>query len=587
MPARSRFALLVSIPLVLVTLVSSCAKKSATPPIHVAAKKKPKVMASSPEFAKFVDDYFDASFRFDPVAGTEAGLHQYDTELGDRSREAIDARIGELHAFLHKLHDLDPTRFSFDDSIDAAMIESDIRSKLLDLETLQTWKRNPMGYAELPGEGIDSLIKRDLATNWQRLLAVTRRLDEIPALYESAEKNLDDPPRVFTELAIRMSVGTASYLAGPVAAWAKGAAGDDPALLQKFEASNAKAIAATKKFNAWLKSDLLPRSKGDYAIGEKNFLAKLRDDEMVDMPLDELLARGEANLEKDSAAFVATAKKIDASKSPREVMAILERDHPTARNLIPSVKRSLEAAREFVVNHHLVTIPSDVRPIVEETPPYARSGAFASMDTPGPYEAKATEAFYYVTPVEKNWNARHKEEHLRLFNPYVVAMIDIHEAYPGHYVQFLYAPRFPTKTRKLLYCNTNVEGWAHYTEQMMVDQGFGGGDPKIRFAQLEEALLRDVRYVVGIKLHTAGWTVKQGAKLFEEKAFQEPANALEEARRGTYDPTYLYYTLGKLEIQDLRDEYMRKTGATLEQFHDAFLAQGGLPIPLMRKVLLR
>ena len=195
----------------------------------------------------------------------------------------------------------------------------------------------------------------------------------------------------------------------------------------------------------------------------------------------------------------------------------LSDDHPTADDLIPSVRRSIDEARRFLVEKKIVTIPSEVRPRIEETPPYARSGSFASMDTPGPFESKATEAFYYVTPVEKDWDARHAEEHLRLYNPPVVAMINVHEAYPGHYLQFLYAPRFPTKTRKLVFCGTNAEGWAHYTEQMMVDEGFGGGDPKVRLAQLQEALLRDCRYVVGVKLHTRGMTVEEGARVFVEK----------------------------------------------------------------------
>src|SRR5262249_31297303 len=287
-------------------------------------------------------------------------------------------------------------------------------------------------------------------------------------------------------------------------------------------------------------------------------LAKLKYDEMVELPLDELLARGQAQLDKDYAAFVATARTIDASKTPAEVMKSLSDEHPSAADLIPSVKRSVEAARRYLVEKDLVSIPSEVRPLVQETPPFDRGGSFASMDTPGAFETKAAEAFYYVTPVEKDWDAKHQEEHLRLFNPYVVDMINVHEVWPGHYLQFLYAKRFPTKTRKLVACGTNAEGWAHYTEQMMVDQGFGAGSPKTRLAQLQEALLRDCRYVVGIKLHTKGMSVEDGAKLFVEKGFQEPANAYEEARRGAYNPTYLYYTLGKLEIQKLRDEYMQK-----------------------------
>ncbi len=210
------------------------------------------------------------------------------------------------------------------------------------------------------------------------------------------------------------------------------------------------------------------------------------------------------------------------------------------------------------------------------------------MDTPGPFEAKATEAFYYVTPTEKDWDAKHKEEHLRLFNLPVLDIITIHEAFPGHYVQFLYAKQFPTKTRKLATCGSNVEGWAHYTEQMMVDEGYGDSDPKIRLAQLSEALLRDCRYVVGIKLHTQGMTVEEGQKVFVESGFQTPATAYEEARRGAYNPTYLYYTLGKLQILKLREDYRAAKGDafSLQQFHNAFVKQGGIPIQLIRRILL-
>ena len=369
-------------------------------------------------------------------------------------------------------------------------------------------------------------------------------------------------------------------------AWAHEAAGADEALRTEFEAVNARVVQSMRDFVAWLETDLKPHAHGLYAIGPEHFLAKLRYEEQVELPLPELLARGEARLQRDYDAFVQTAARIDPKRTPAEVMKSLSDDHPSAEDLVPSVRRSVEAARRYVVEKGIVTIPSEVRPRIEETPPYARSGSFASMDTPGAYETKATEAFYYVTPVENDWDPTHREEHLRLYNPPVVAMINVHEAFPGHFLQFLYAQRFPTKTRKLLYCRTNVEGWAHYCEQMMVDQGFGGDDPRFRLTQLQAALLRDCRYVVGIKLHTQGMTVEDGAKIFEQKAFQEPANAYEEARRGAYNPTYLSYTFGKLQIQDLRDEYRARTGRSLRDFHDAFVAQGGLPFPLMRRILL-
>ena len=541
-------------------------------------------LAADRDFAAFVDDYYAARFAERPTEGTAAGLHEYDMRLEDLSRPRVEARVLALRAQLARLEAIDPAGLSPDEAIDARVLGGQIRAELLDTATIGYWRVNPMLYAGLPGGAIDGLIKRDFAPAAQRLKSVVARLRLIPAVFDAARANLDNPPKEFTDLAIRMAKGSAGFFEGTVATWAKSASTE----MGEFNAANAEVIRATRAFAAWLESDLKPRSRGNYAVGAETFLAKLLHEEMVDLPLAELLARGERNLDKDYADFVSTARKIDPSKTPEQVMKALSDEHPTADDLIPSVRRSVEAARKYLVDKDLVTLPSEVRPRVEETPPYARSGSFASMDTPGPYEAKgASEAFYYVTPVEKDWDSPHAEEHLRLYNPPVVAMINVHEAYPGHYLQFLYAPKFPTKTRKLTFCGTNAEGWAHYCEQMMVDQGFGGGDPKIRLAQLQEALLRDCRYVAGIKLHTQGWSVEDGAKLFREKGFQEPSNAFEESRRGAYNPTYLYYTFGKLEIQVLRDEYMSKKGKTLKQFHDAFVAEGGLPIPMVREALFR
>ena len=570
------------------SLVVSCGPASSpSRPATASARATSAPAPPNEAFSKFVDDYFDARFAYLPSQATEEGFHQYDSKLEDRSRARIEARIAQLKEFLARLQAMDRSGLSFDDQVDADAIEGQIRGQLLDQETLRNWERNPIGYAGLPGSSADGLIKRNFAPATERLRSLVARERLMPAVYAAGKANVVNPPREFTDLAIRISKGSLGYFSGTVADWAKEAAGSDVALAKEFGDANGAVIAATRDFAAWLEKDLLPRSKGSYAIGAANFLAKMKYDERVEMPLADLLAKGEAQLAKDYAAFVETAKRIDPSKTPAQVMSSLSKDHPTPETLIPTVARSVEDARRYLVQKDLVTIPSEVRPRVQETPPFARSGSFASMDTPGAFETKATEAFYYVTPVEKDWDAKHKEEHLRLYNPYVVSIIDVHEVWPGHYLQFLYAPRFPTKTRKLIFCGTNAEGWAHYSEQMMVDEGFGGGDPKYRLAQLQEALLRDCRYVVGIKLHTQGMTVADGAKVFVERGFQEPANGYEEARRGAYNPTYLYYTLGKLEIQHLRDEYRAKKGATLKQFHDAFVAQGGLPIELVRRILFR
>ncbi|NTX59829.1 DUF885 domain-containing protein [Myxococcus sp. CA051A] len=564
-------------------LFCACARQvpSTTP-------ESPSGSAHPPEsFARLVDTIFEASFDFSPSNGTAVGLHAYDSKLEDLSRPRVEARVRELETLLARLRAVDRASLSFDDTIDAEALESQLLAEHFELSVLRSWEHNPMLYAGLPGGAIDGLMKRDFAPKAERLRSVIARLKAVPAVFAAGKANVQTPPREFTDLALRMAKGSVGFFEGSVATWAKDAADNDAVLQSSFLAANRAAVAAVKDYARWLETDLLPRSTGKYALGEERFLTKLRYEEMIDLPLPELLARGEANLEKDYRDFVATAKRIDARLTPAQVMARMEEDHPTAQDLIPSVRHSVEGVREFLVAKDLVTIPSEVRPRVEETPPYARSGSFASMDTPGPYETKATEAFYYVTPVEPDWDAKHQEEHLSLYNAPVVSVINIHEVWPGHYLQFLYAPRFPTKVRKLVSVGSNAEGWAHYAEQMMLDQGFGNGDPKPRLAQLSEALLRDCRYVAGIKLHTAGWTVEDAARLFREKCFQQPANAYEEARRGAYNPTYLYYTFGKLEVQRLAQDYQAAKGPGLKQFHDAFVAQGSLPLPLVRRLLLR
>jgi uncharacterized protein (DUF885 family) len=551
---------------------------------------RPAALLANPSssFSAFVDDYFEAYFAWKPSEGTAAGLHQYDAQLEDRSAAAVGQRIETVKRLQKRVEELRQGNLTADEAIDAEVLDGLLHAELLDFETLANWRNNPMLYIALPGGAIDGLMKRAFAPPADRLRSVIARLKAVPRVLSALRANVVSPPREFTDLAIRMGQGSVGFFRDDVRAWAKDAAGPDAEMLKEFDAANAVVVKALQQVVAWMKNELLPRSNGRYAIGADNFAKQLLYEELLDIPLDKLLAIGEATLRCDQEAFVATAKKIDPSKPPAAVMKALSDDHPSEADLILSARRTVAKARQFLIDRHIVAIPSEVRPTVLETPPYARDGSFASMDSPGAFETKATEAFYYVTPTEKDWDAKHKEEHLRLFNKPVMQIITIHEVFPGHYIQFLYAKQFPTKTRKLTYCGSNVEGWAHYTEQMMVEEGYGDGDPKIRLAQLSEALLRDCRFVVGIKLHTQGMTVEQGAKFFEKEGYQEAASAYEEARRGAYNPTYLYYTLGKLQIYKLRADYRKAKGRDyqLETFHNAFVKQGGIPIKLIRRILL-
>jgi uncharacterized protein (DUF885 family) len=578
-----------------------CAHPSTSPPAGPAPAAFASTTAASDvpppsDFSRLVDAYFDAMFTFAPSSGTAVGLHGHDRALEDLSRARVLGRVAEVRGFVARLEALPEASLTPDDGIDRAFLVSQARAELFDLVTLESWRENPMVYARLPGEAVDGLMKRAFAPAPERLRAVVARLGAVPALYAAARANLDDPAPEHTTLALRMAKGSIGFFDSATRTWARSvlAAAPDAALQKEFDAANDAALAATRAFAAWLEKDLLPRSHGAFALGTKRFRELLRLQEMVETPLPELLATGAARLARDRAAFLETAAKLAPGKKPGDVMRALTTEHPTAAELIPSVAKGLESARQFATARKLVTFPSEQRPRVQETPPYARAAVFASMDTPGPYEVAGVEAYYYVTPVEPDWTAEHREEHLRMFNRYTTAMIDIHEAYPGHFLQFLYMPRVKSKVRKLMYTTANVEGWAHYVEQMMIDEGFDGGfdggprdaGSKLRLAQLQEALLRDCRYVVAIKMHTQGMTVAQATRVFVEQGFQEEANAHEEALRGTYDPMYLAYTMGKLQIQALRDRYLARTGRDLRAFNDAFVAQGGLPVAFIERLIL-
>jgi uncharacterized protein (DUF885 family) len=372
----------------------------------------------------------------------------------------------------------------------------------------------------------------------------------------------------------------------------------DPALLKEFRASNQKVMDELKSFQQWMEKDLKPRAHGDFRIGADNYRKKLLYDEAVDIPLDQLLEIGMANLRQNQQAFKETAAKIDPTKTPQQILEELEKDHPAPDKLLQTFRDTLGGLKNFLEDRHIVKVPSGVLPIVEETPPFQRALTFASMDTPGPYEKVAKEAFFNVTLPEPTWKPKEVEEHMAGFNRGTIISTAVHEVYPGHYIQFLWVPYAPSKTRKLLGCGSNAEGWAHYTEQMMLDEGYGRAagvdvdhDPaflKLRLGQLQDALLRNARFIVGIQMHTGKMTFEQGVEFFEKEGYQSHTNGLRETKRGTSDPTYLVYTLGKLEILKLRDDYKKKMGDkfSLENFHNQFLQQGFPPVKLIRRQMM-
>lgn len=543
--------------------------------------------ASGAGFRDFVEGYFDSYFNFYPTQATSLGIHHYDGRLEPWSANRIQNRIYELKRQETSLEAIQRQQLSRDDAIDAEILLNRIRGEALDLETIRWWRRNPLMYAVIPGAAVDSMMKREFAPAKERLRAVIDRMKLIPGLLDDMRNNIAEVPTEFAEPALRVIRGSIPFFRDTVPVWAKSAAAGDAVLTNDFAAALRNLLASMEVTAEYLQRDVLFLATPGFSIGSSSFTKKLAFEEMVDVPLDRLLEIGEANLARDFAAFSDAARQVEG-KSPADAMRSLAAQHPTEGNLVQFASSTAERVRQFVIDRKIIAVPSETRARIIASPPYLRASGFAFMDTPGPFETTAKEAFYYITPPEKEWSAERKQEHLRLFGRPVMDIITIHEAYPGHYVQFLYAKEFPTRTRKLVSCMTNAEGWAHYAEQMMVEQGFGEGDPKVKLAQLAEALVRDVRYVAAIKIHTQGMTTEQAKQLFMDKAFLEEGNAREEARRGVYDPMYLSYTLGKLQIYKLREDMEKQKGSafTLSDFHTQFVRQGAIPLKMVRRILL-
>ncbi len=535
--------------------------------------------AQSP-FEVLVDRYFEDQFRLHPSRATSIGFHEpYDLQFEDYSVKSNQKQIAIDEKYVAEFQRMPA-------SDERGLVISNIRADLLNIRNIRRWETNPDYYSSGVTESIFALISRKFAPPEQRLRDVIAREQKIPQVFAEARQNLKNPPRIYTEVALEQLPGIESFFSSDVPAAFTEV--KDETLLNQFKKSTGATLETLKSYEHWLRTDLLPRSNGDFRIGAENYRKKLIYEEMVDIPLNRLLDVGYENLRANQQQLVNICKKIDASKTPQEIADKLESDHPASDQLLQSFRDVLGGLIDFINEHHIITIPSTVRPILEETPPFARALTTASMDTPGPYEKVATEAYFNVTLPEKSWSPKQTEEFMTAFNRGTIVSTAIHEAYPGHYVQLLWFQKVKSKVRKLIGCGTNIEGWAHYTEQMMLDEGYGNHDPELRAGQLLDALLRNCRYIVGIEMHTGKMTYEQGIEFFMKEGYMSHAYAERETKRGTSDPTYLVYTLGKLQILKLRSDYQKKVGPnfSIEQFHNQFIQQGGVPIKLIRKTML-
>jgi uncharacterized protein (DUF885 family) len=540
---------------------------------------------------QFIDQYYLPQH---PTDATSLGVHTYDAQVEDGSQSAVARDIQALTDWEGRFSAVAAATLSETVRGDRDLLLNYVRSTRQEDAVLRSWQKNPDFYSGGITQSVFGLIEREFAPPEVRLRSLIARERAMPQVLAEARRNLANPPKVYTQIALDQLPGLIAFFREDVPAAFTSVT--DPGLRQEFTASNAAVVAALLGYQTWLKSYLLPRSHGDYRIGAAAFRDKLRFDEMVDTPLDDLIALDLANLRENQREFARIAKELEPDRSVAEVRAELASQHPRPDRILETFRSNFASVIGFIDSHHIITIPSKIEPRVVETPPFMRAVTFASMDTPGPFEPEAKEAYLNVTLPEASWPAARTEQFMAQFSYPVITAVVVHEAYPGHYVQFLWMFDVHDRVRKIFSANSNVEGWAHYCEQMMYDEGLAEAlypnDPRrqkfLKLGQLQDALLRNARFYVGIKLHTTGMTLAQGERFFVKEGYQSPAVAVVETKRGTSNPTYLYYTLGKLEIQKLRADLAAREGAafSLQHFHDEFLRQGAPPIKIVRRAML-
>lgn len=561
----------------------------------VRADEKGDARTPEAEFARLTDEILSDAFAYQPLIAASYGLHQYDGKFLDFRRESLAAEAARLHAFKTRLAAFKPGELGAASTLDCHLLGLQTDYLLFQIEEAGTFTKNPMTYAG--ALDINVYLKRDFAPLADRLRSIVEVEKQVPAMFAVARENLAEIlPEPMVKLAIAIATGGAKFLQHDLVDAVKEV--KDEALLAEFKTVNDRAAKELTDYADWLKRERLPKADQSFALGEEKYRHMLLVNDALDIPPARILEIGMAELKREQAAFAEAAAVINPNKPAIEVFRDIQHDHPTAEGLLPDIRKNLEGIRGFLVRRGLIDIPSEVRATVAETPQYLRESTFASSDNPGPFEVVGAQAYYYVTPTETAWSEKEKDEWLTSFNHYTSDVVSIHEVYPGHYVQALRLNASPvSKVQKIVTSYAYIEGWAHYCEQMVLDEGYGeaasGGDAvgaaKFRLAQSDEALLRICRLCVSIKLHTQGMSVAEATKFFEDNCYYEHKPAGQEALRGTFDPGYLFYTVGKLELLKLRRDYQAQEGSaySLKKFNDAITDHGQGPVRFLREILLK
>ncbi|MCC7125854.1 MAG: DUF885 domain-containing protein [Acidobacteria bacterium] len=543
-------------------------------------------MHAAEPLSHFVDDYVAYLYETCPTNATLDGVHLHDDLLEDYRRGAIDRHLSALAGFSRRLDAIPTEGLPLHEQVDHTSVGANIRSRMLELEGTRTWERNPHLYGEILASSLAAQAIFTYASEEERARRVLSKLRQVPRLIQAARDNVKEPPAIFVKVGLDTWRGVKTFIDADLPRAFSGV--DDLHLLADLADASTEAVQAVGAYIDYLDNDLRPRAKGTFRLGTDTFEQKLRLEEGLNVPVERLLAIAMREIQATQDEFREVAGRIGPG-DPMEIWKATRARHPAPGTLIDTARGQLDELRTFLSRSNVMDVPDGDDIAVAATPEFFR-WSFASMWTPGPFETRVSRAMYYLTDADASWPDERKLEHLRDFNVPTLWTISMHEVYPGHYLHYQHLRRVTSKVRRstLFMPSSYIEGWAHYCEQMMLEAGFGRGDHAMKLGQLGEALIRLARFVVGIRLHTDDWSVEQGVRFFKEEAFLEDAAARREAERGTFDPTYLVYSAGKLMLLKLRRDWQEEQSGkpSLRAFHDAFLAQGAAPFPALRRLML-
>lgn len=537
---------------------------------------------SGGELENLTEEYIRAWAEFHPTTASSRGFHEYDGQLGARDPAAIAGWTNRVEDFLARAEVLEARLEGLEARFDRDLLEWNLRRELLNVEVLREYQRDPLAYSS--DLDLSGLLLRTIPEWPDRAAAIVSRLEQFAAYLSGARESLKNPPRPVTETALRSYRNLAIFLREDLPGEMKDL---DPALQARFDRALPEAVAGVEETTRWLAEEVLPESGDDYALGEEAYLRMLRVQEQFDFSIEELLTMGRKELTRLQTLFRETAAQIDPTKSPQEVLDMIEADHPSREELVALTQSELDELKRRVIEHELITIPEGAGAMVEAAPPFRRWNP-AYIMTPGPFDPSTVPAVYFISPGEADLSPEEVESWLRGLNRYAVRNISVHEVYPGHYVDALHRQQAGRPMRKMGRSYAFGEGWAHYTEELFAERAYDEPAHPYRLAQIQDALLRVCRYMTSIGLHTQEWSIEDGTRFFVENAYVEEILARQQTIRGTFDPGYLFYTLGKLYIKQMREEYRAELGEafTLKKFHDALFQYGSPPLPMVRARLL-